>query len=134
MVSICLLIRQCMKSLDEPSVCYNLLIDLIEKFAKDGLIHSDFNEFNVMIDNNKKIWVIDFPQMVSTNHKNAEYFFNRDVKCINDFFERRFAYFTDRKTDLKLIKKTGDLDHVIKAAGYEAEKTIDVGDTKALVF
>ena len=133
MDTICQVIRQCLKTLDEPAVCYNLLIDLVEKFAKYGLIHSDFNEFNVMIDYNKKIWVIDFPQMVSTHHKNSEFFYNRDIKCINDFFERKFGFVTTRKTELKLIERICDLDIDIKAAGHEAIKNIDVGDTKALV-
>lgn len=112
---------------------HNMLLDLIERFAAYGVIHSDFNEFNIMVDNKKKIWVIDFPQMVSTAHKNARFFFERDVKCVNDFFARRFAYFGDRKCTLEGVKKVTDLDVQIKAAGYEAEKTLDVGDTKALV-
>lgn len=41
-------------------------IDLIERFAQYGLIHSDFNEFNLMITEQQQIIVIDFPQMVST--------------------------------------------------------------------
>ena len=111
-----------------------MLIDLIERFAQYGLIHSDFNEFNIMIGNDKRIWTIDFPQMVSTNHKNAEFYFNRDVKCIDDFFERRFGFITTRKCLLSSVKRTSQLDKQVKAAGFEAEKNIDVGDTKALVF
>ena len=38
-----------------------------------GLIHGDFNEFNILIrrESGEPI-VIDFPQMVSTSHLNAE--------------------------------------------------------------
>ena len=39
------------KTIANPEIGYNTLIDLIEKFAANGLIHSDFNEFNIMIDN-----------------------------------------------------------------------------------
>ena len=39
------------KEINNPEIGYNTLIDLIEKFALNGLIHSDFNEFNIMIDN-----------------------------------------------------------------------------------
>ncbi len=45
-----------------------------------------------MIKENEKIIMIDFPQMVSTKHKNAEFYFNRDVECIHIFFERRYNY------------------------------------------
>ena len=87
-----------------------------------------------MVDNKKKLWVIDFPQLVSTAHKNARFYFDRDVKCINDFFGRRFGYFGDRICELEGVKRIVDLDIQIKAAGSEAEKTHDVGDTKALVL
>jgi len=33
---------------------------------KHGLIHSDFNEFNLIIGDDEKMTIIDFPQMVST--------------------------------------------------------------------
>jgi hypothetical protein len=36
--------------------------------------------------------VIDFPQMVSTNHYNAEELFVRDLKCLHKFFLRRYNY------------------------------------------
>ena len=68
-------------------------MDLIVRFARSGLIHGDFNEFNILIhkDTSEPV-VIDFPQMVSTNHPNAEFYFNRDVECIRTFFKRRFGY------------------------------------------
>lgn len=40
------------KEISQPEIGFNVLMDLIEKFAQHGLIHSDFNEFNIMIDNN----------------------------------------------------------------------------------
>jgi RIO kinase 2 len=62
-------------------------MDLIVRFAHSGLIHGDFNEFNILIrrDTGEPV-VIDFPQMVSTQHVNAEWYFNRDVECIRTFY------------------------------------------------
>lgn len=51
---------------------YNKLMDLIVKLANHGVIHGDFNEFNIMIDNEDHPILIDFPQMVSTSHVNAK--------------------------------------------------------------
>jgi RIO kinase 2 len=49
-------------------------MDLIVRFAHAGLIHGDFNEFNILIlRTTGEPIVIDFPQMVSTSHKNAEW-------------------------------------------------------------
>lgn len=71
---------------------YDELMDLIVRLANHGVIHGDFNEFNIMIKDNGKPIIIDFPQMVSTEHENAEAYFQRDVNCIRDFFKRRFGY------------------------------------------
>ena len=56
------------------------------------MVHCDFNEFNIMCNDDLEITVIDFPQMVSTNHPNAEELFIRDLKCLHKFFLRRFDY------------------------------------------
>lgn len=47
-------------------------MNLIVRFADSGVIHSDFNEFNIMLTEDGKPIIIDFPQMVSTLHQNAE--------------------------------------------------------------
>ena len=39
--------------------------------------------------------------MVSTNHNNAKYYFDRDVKCINDLFRRKFEFESERKVCLE---------------------------------
>ncbi|RCH78716.1 hypothetical protein CU097_000111, partial [Rhizopus azygosporus] len=76
----------------DPGKLYSELMDLIVKLAQYGLIHGDFNEFNILIKSDGSPVLIDFPQMVSTSHANAEYYFNRDVDCIRTFFRRRFGY------------------------------------------
>lgn len=47
-------------------------MNLIVRFAQHGVIHGDFNEFNIMINYEEKPIVIDFPQMMSVSHPNAE--------------------------------------------------------------
>merc|ERR1719456_636611 len=42
-----------------------------------------------MIDEEGEVTVIDFPQIVSTSHLNAELYFDRDVECIKTFFRRK---------------------------------------------
>ena len=80
------------RSVNDPGQLYSKLMDLIVRLACSGLIHGDFNEFNILIDSNDDPILIDFPQMVSTSHRNAEMYFNRDVECIRTFFRRRFRY------------------------------------------
>lgn len=58
-------------------------------FAKHGLIHGDFNEFNLMVNElGTKLTVIDFPQCISVKHPNAKSYFDRDVECIYKYFDK----------------------------------------------
>ncbi|KAJ2808678.1 Serine/threonine-protein kinase rio2 [Coemansia guatemalensis] len=105
--------------LDEPGRLYSQLMDLIVRLAKYGLIHGDFNEFNILLKDGTTPILIDFPQMVSTSHPNAEYYFNRDVDCIRTFFKRRFGYESALypKFTAKLDKDF-DLDVKVAASGF----------------
>ena len=49
------------KGLINTEAVYNRLIELIIMFAEHGLVHGDFNEFNLMINEDEEITVIDFP-------------------------------------------------------------------------
>jgi RIO kinase 2 len=42
--------------------------------------------------------VIDFPQMVSVAHPNARSYFDRDVRCLKLFFERRYNFVVSHLT------------------------------------
>jgi len=58
-------------SVDDPEKLYDRLMNLLLKLANHGVIHGDFNEFNIMVTDEGKPVVIDFPQMVSVEHKEA---------------------------------------------------------------
>ncbi|KAM6473319.1 serine/threonine-protein kinase RIO2 [Liasis olivaceus] len=113
--------------LEDPASLYNELMELIVKLANHGLIHGDFNEFNLMLDNKDQVTMIDFPQMVSTSHPNAEWYFDRDVKCIRDFFMKRFSYESELYPTFKDVRKECCLDVEISASGYTKEMQEDDG-------
>jgi len=110
----------------DPAGLYAELIEMILRLAKFGLIHGDFNEFNILIKEENPISnpkeplsrtpnspdtttpssnppppttltpiLIDFPQMVSMSHADAEMYFDRDVNCIKTFFKKRFHFTSD---------------------------------------
>ncbi len=79
-------------SIKDPAKVYKQIMENMVKLAKLGLVHCDFNEFNIMIDEKEDITVIDFPQMVSIKHENAASLFTRDVDCIVKFFNRKVKY------------------------------------------
>ncbi|KAL0951098.1 hypothetical protein HGRIS_007835 [Hohenbuehelia grisea] len=119
-----------LRQIDEvpsPGKLYSTLMDLIVRFARAGLIHGDFNEFNILIrrESGEPV-VIDFPQMVSTSHENAEWYFNRDVECIRTFFRRRFGYESSLYPRFKAIASDDGssegrfkLDIVVAASGFK---------------
>lgn len=131
-------------SIPDPGKLYGELMDMIVELAKRGLIHGDFNEFNILI-KEKTVGdrivlepiLIDFPQTVSTNHGNAQMYFDRDVACVKRYFERRFKYtsdepgpfFADAVRDADPERR---LDVEVEASGFskkmakELERYVDV--------
>ncbi|KKY18695.1 putative serine threonine-protein kinase rio2 [Phaeomoniella chlamydospora] len=71
--------------------------------------------------------IIDFPQMISIDHPDAETYFLRDVDCIKRFFERRFRFTSDSpgptfKDALKAVKSGNRrLDVEAEASGFSGK-------------
>lgn len=148
----------------DPAGLYAELMSMIVRLARFGLIHGDFNEFNLLIkevevaqdeqeedskgkapegtattstEDNEETEeesaaniqlvpvLIDFPQMISVDHANAEMYFDRDVNCIKRFFQRKFNFVSDEPgpffADAKkqLLKDPGKrLDVNVEASGF----------------
>jgi RIO kinase 2 len=135
----------------DPAALYSELIELLLRLARHGLIHGDYNEFNILIKEDKVSSepdaepattltpvLIDFPQMVSMDHPNAEMYFDRDVACIKTYFLRRFhftptkpgPFFADAR---KTVSKDGAprLDAALEASGFTKKMAKDL-DTAIL--
>ncbi|TLD21534.1 hypothetical protein PspLS_08973 [Pyricularia sp. CBS 133598] len=144
-------------SVPNPAALYAELMLLILRLAKHGLIHGDFNEFNILLKEEKEKKnpasstesaesgspeagatlptpiLIDFPQMVSMDHANAEMYFDRDVACVKRFFERRFHFTSDEpgpfyKDALKTVGSDGArrLDAAVEASGFTKKMSKDL--------
>lgn len=136
----------------DPAGLYTELIEMILRLAQYGLIHGDFNEFNILIkedevpsaepkEKEKNLTssvrltpvLIDFPQMVSIDHANAEMYFDRDVNCIQRFFARRFHFTSDEPGPFFAEAKTGvgkvrgkRLDVEVEASGFSRKMAKDL--------
>eukprot|EP00088_Acartia_fossae_P030326 TRINITY_DN3129_c0_g1_i1.p1 TRINITY_DN3129_c0_g1~~TRINITY_DN3129_c0_g1_i1.p1 ORF type:complete len:514 (+),score=164.38 TRINITY_DN3129_c0_g1_i1:89-1630(+) len=117
---------QNIQQVENPAELYDKLMNLLLKFANHGVIHGDFNEFNIMVDDAGNPVIIDFPQMVSTAHPQAEYFFNRDVTCIRDFFRRRFNYESELAPSFVDITRVDALDAEVSASGVTKQMEKDL--------
>ncbi|ORC90928.1 putative conserved RIO1-domain protein [Trypanosoma theileri] len=106
-------------TLGDPALVYKRALELLVRLAEHGLVHGDFNEFNILVTEEMKVIVIDFPQMVSINHLNAAELFYRDVENLANFFHRRFKLTTLYYPTLeKDVKRKADLDKEVFASGY----------------
>lgn len=119
---------------DDLPGLYVRLMELINELASYGLIHGDFNEFNLLLTRpasgsdpsqpRVSPVIIDFPQMVSIDHQNAQFYFNRDVDCIRTFFSKRFHFVNDSddlyeaKWENVVRNEEQKLDVKLKASGY----------------
>jgi len=103
--------------LKNPGQIYSDCMDLIDRLASFGFVHCDFNEFNLLINNEGEVIVIDFPQMVSIDHINAPMYFDRDVQCVRDFFNRKYGFESKYYPKYDDIKRKYDLDVQISASG-----------------
>nr|SVE84192.1 EOG090X04DJ [Daphnia pulex] len=110
-----------LRELKDAGALFEELMNLLLKLANHGVIHSDFNEFNIMIDEDEKPILIDFPQMVSTSHVEAEQFFDRDVKCLRDFFKRRFNFEGEAYPAFSDVVREANIDVEVAASGYVKE-------------
>jgi RIO kinase 2 len=127
-------------SVPDPGKLYAELMAMIVQLASRGLIHGDYNEFNILLKESSTDGtpvdddtppeniimtpiLIDFPQTLSTNHTNAEYYFDRDVECIKRYFGRKFKYTSDEPGPyfadaIKMINPEKRLDVEVEATGF----------------
>jgi len=134
------------REVPDPSGLYAELVEMVLRLAGVGLIHGDFNEFNILVKEDEvpaepenrhadadadekqssgtiKLtpYLIDFPQMVSIDHANAEMYFDRDVNCIKRFFERRFHFTSDEPGPFFADARKRAEDQLVKRLDVEAE-------------
>merc|ERR1712071_304879 len=73
---------------------------------------------------------IDFPQMVSSSHSEAENLFDRDVKCLKDFFKRRFNFESEEIPSFADVVREANVDIEVSASGYIKELQAQYGDNE----
>ncbi|XP_012937102.1 serine/threonine-protein kinase RIO2 isoform X2 [Aplysia californica] len=104
--------------LSDPATVYNECMEILVRLGNHGVIHGDFNEFNLMLDADDRVTMIDFPQMISTSHPNAEMYFDRDVECIRTFFAKRYNYESELFPTFSDLRRVDDLDVEVAASGF----------------
>ncbi|KAJ9501200.1 Serine/threonine-protein kinase rio2 [Exophiala xenobiotica] len=129
------------ENVPDPAGLYAELMEILVRLCSLGLIHGDFNEFNLIIKEEQEEEgegirlvpvLIDFPQMVSVDHANAEFYFDRDVECVKRFFARRFGFTSTEEGPLfkdarkQLGREGRRLDVEVEASGFSKKMAKDL--------
>ncbi len=77
-------------NIEDPLFLLNDIIGNIRKAYSVGIIHSDLSDFNIIVTNPGDIYIIDWPQYISSSHPNATETLERDVKNILTYFKRKY--------------------------------------------
>lgn len=105
---------------------YDDLMNLIVRLGNAGVIHGDFNEFNIMVNDDATPILIDFPQMLSTSHANAKMYFERDVNGIRDLFKKKFGFEAAEYPKFEDLEREDDLDREVSCTGWTKEMEKDL--------
>ncbi|UCC33677.1 MAG: serine/threonine protein kinase [Candidatus Bathyarchaeota archaeon] len=58
-------------------------------YQRAKIIHADLSPYNIILQPNQHILIIDWPQYIRIDHPNAKSLLERDLKNVLDFFKRR---------------------------------------------
>uniref|UniRef100_A0A803KRP5 Serine/threonine-protein kinase RIO2 n=1 Tax=Chenopodium quinoa TaxID=63459 RepID=A0A803KRP5_CHEQI len=104
------------KEMQNPDIIFDTVISLIVRLAEHGLIHCDFNEFNIMIDDDEKVTMIDFPQM-----HNSLYRFKVTFELQSDEADGKDVNMDEnesRPSFSSILPISGSLDKELAASGF----------------
>jgi RIO kinase 2 len=79
------------KDIGKPEkVLKEILYNIRKAYLKANLIHADISEYNIILQSDGHILIIDWPQAVRTDHANAADLLERDIKNLLTYFSRKF--------------------------------------------
>ncbi|KPV62528.1 MAG: RIO-type serine/threonine-protein kinase Rio2 [Candidatus Bathyarchaeota archaeon BA2] len=77
------------------AVLKEVLVNIRKAYQEASIIHADLSPYNIILQPNRYILIIDWPQYVTTKHPNAQQLLGRDVRNV-------LTYFCKQKLKIKL--------------------------------
>ena len=78
------------KHLQNPKEILNKIFDQIKIAYEENIVNGDVSEYNIILDKNNNIWIIDWPQAVTLDHPNSNFLIKRDINNVIRFFKRKY--------------------------------------------
>lgn len=91
-------------SLDEPRLFLDDILEDVRLAYRAGVIHTDLSEYNILVDGDGEVWIIDWPQYTSTDHPNAMELLERDVGNVVYYFQRKHGLDYDPEQALSQVR------------------------------
>ena len=73
-------------------------------YQRCKLVHADLSEYNIVVQKDGTVLLIDWPQAVNLEHPNAENLLERDVRNVLRFFQRKFEVYRGLEETLDYVK------------------------------
>ena len=93
-----------MARLDDPSGFLDDILENVRATFRTGVIHADLSEYNIVVQKDGTVLLIDWPQAVNVEHPNAESLLERDVRNVLRFFQRKFSVYRSLEETLDYVK------------------------------
>jgi len=107
--------------LENPEeVLGSILDDVAVTFRDVGIVHGDLSEFNVLIEiESERPYIIDWPQWVPRDYKNAIELLRRDLENITTFFRKEYDIEIDIEEALRYITEGIELKELELEEAFE---------------
>ena len=93
---------------DPDRVFWDVAETLRIAYTRVGIVHGDLSEYNVLVSEEGRGYVIDWPQYVYREEPQADELLRRDVEYLASFFRRRFNLNVDPRKVLEYVRGEGD--------------------------
>jgi len=90
---------------DAQAVLEEILFNIRKVYRDVNMIHGDLSPYNIILQPNMQILIIDWPQNVSTKHTNAKELLERDIQNVLTFFQRKYGLETKLQDVLTYVTK-----------------------------
>ena len=93
------------RNLPNPIEIFYKVFEQMRIAYNENVINGDVSEYNILLDENQDIWIIDWPQAVTLEHPNAEFLLRRDLHNIIRYFRRKYDLNLDENSYYKSLVK-----------------------------
>ncbi|HEU5462471.1 MAG TPA: RIO1 family regulatory kinase/ATPase [Nitrososphaeraceae archaeon] len=93
------------RNLHNPKEIFYKVFEQIRLAYNVNIINGDLSEYNIFLDENNDILIIDWPQAVTLDHPNAEFLLRRDLHNVIRYFRRKFDLSLDEDSYYNILVK-----------------------------